>query len=296
MSKKTITKKQCTKCLKEKTIKTEFYLAANDIINADGRLSICKSCLEEVANIEDMNYFIDICRMIDRPFIKSEYDASIEGSKNPFGEYFRRLAMRQNREKTYLDSEFDSSIQGKTAKSSADMNINRPVTDFMEFDITPETRLKWGENYSEQDLYQLESFYKSMTSANSITTPQHIEQLKLLCLLNLEQNKALREGKVAEFQKLNTQYNKILENSGFRPIDKRSGGESVGIRTFSQVWEEIERDGFIEPYMIEERQDIVDKTILYTSNYTRSLLNMGSLSKPPEDTPKVDEGVSQDEL
>lgn len=281
--------KVCSKCLISKDIKGDFYLSARDTIHADHRLSICKTCLESVANIEKVEIFIDVLRQIDRPFIRSDYEASLP-HRNPFGEYMRRIAMPQNKKKTYLDSEFDGNFEDKVAKSSKELNKGHNVEDVIKFKITPEVVLKWGSGFSESDLFQLEQFYSSMTTANDISTPQHKEQLKLLCKVNLEQNKALEEKRFGEFKTLNQQYNKILQDSGFRPIDKRSGGESSGIRTFSQIWEEIEKDGFIEPYPYQEKQDIIDKTIMYMGNYIRKLVNMQSMSEPPDDTPRVDEG------
>jgi hypothetical protein len=198
--------------------------------------------------------------------------------------------MQQNRTSNYLDSSFEQTFLEKQPKSANDLNKKIKPQDVIKFKITPAMVLKWGGGYGEQDLFQLEQFFVDMDNGNSITTPQHKEQLKLLCKVNLEQNKALEEKRFGEFKTLNGQYNKILQDSGFRPIDTKVGGESVGIRTFSQIWEEIEKDGFIEPYPYEEKQDIIDKTIMYMGNYTRKLLNMQSMSEPPDDTPLVDEG------
>lgn len=286
MTNAVLTHKVCSKCAKNKPTK-DYYVSASDTIHSDSRLGICKTCLESVAQVTNAEHFIGVLRQIDRPFIKKEYDASLP-YKNPFREYMRRIGMPQNKSFTYLDSSFEGSLEHLEAKSSSEFNKKVTLEDKVKFKISPETLVKWGSNYSETELYQLETFYNSMITANSINTPQHKEQLKLLCKLNLEQNKALDEGKINDFKNLNTQYNKILENSGFRPIDKVSGGESIGIRTFSQIWEEIEKDGFIEPYPYEEKQDIIDKTIMYMGNYTRKLLNMQSMSEPPEDTPQVE--------
>lgn len=287
MTIKTPTHKVCSKCNKNKLAKDNYYLAASDTIHSDSRLGICKICLESVAKVTNVEHFINILRQIDRPFIKKEYDASL-ANKNPFGEYMRRLGMPQNKTLTYLDSSFEGALEYMEAKTSDELDKKVKLEDKVKFKITPDILVKWGSNYNETELYQLETFYSAMTTANSINTPQHREQLKLLCKLNLEQNKALDDGKINDFKNLNTQYNKILENSGFRPIDKVSGGESIGIRTFSQIWEEIEKDGFIEPYPYEEKQDIIDKTIMYMGNYTRKLLNMQSMAEPPDDTPQVE--------
>jgi hypothetical protein len=279
--------KECSRCRKLKKSDGNFYLSSNDLINKDHRISICKLCLEEIVEFPDTESFIDILRQIDRPFLRSEYDASL-AHKKPFGEYMRRLAMAQNRHKNYIQSEFEQTFLEKQPKSAKDLNKKVKVEDVVKFNITPDMLIRWGSGYSENDLFQLESFYRAMHDANDITTPQHIESLKLICKLNIEQNKALNDGRVNDFKNLNMQYNKVSETSGLRPIDKKSGGESAGLRTFSQIWEEVERDGFIEPYAYEEKQDIIDKTIMYMGNYTRKLMNMQSMSEPPQDTPKVD--------
>lgn len=281
------TSKTCTKCLENKNIIKDFYLAANDIISVDGRLNICKVCLASIIDMEDATSLINAMRAIDRPFLRKTYDDALP-KRNPFGDYMRMLATLQNRYRTYLESEFDGYREELIAKGASELNKRYSPEDAIKFKITPELVMKWGGSYSETEFFQLESFYTAMDEANNIDTPQHIEALKLICKINLAQNKALNEGKVNEFKNLNTQYNKVLETSGLRPIDKKAGGESAGIRTFSQVWEEIEKDGFIEPYPYEVTQDIVDRTILYTGNYTRKLINMQSMSEPPEDTPKVD--------
>lgn len=294
MSKAKNDEKYCTKCNTKKKVKDDFYLAANDLISSDGRLNICKQCLSEIVDMNKVETLITAMRAVDRPFLKKTYDDSITSNKKPFGEYMRMLATPQNRQRTYLDSEFDGHMEEMIAKSSKDLNRTKTIEETVKFKVSPDILLKWG-NYSESDLYQLENFYQSMTTANDITTPQHKESLKLLCKLNLEQNKALDEGRINDFKNLNTQYNKTLQDSGFRPIDRKSGGESAGVRTFSQIWEEIERDGFIEPYPHQEKQDIVDKTIMYMGNYTRKLVNMQSMSSPPSDTPKV-EKVEENEL
>lgn len=201
----------------------------------------------------------------------------------------RMLVTPQNREKTYLHSEFEGSFEEYVPKTASELNKVNKVKENVSFKITPEMVVKWGENFSDSQLYQLESFFVAMNEANDIKTPQHIESLKLLCKLNVLQNKALEEGQVNDFKNLNTQFNKLMETSGLRPIDKKAGGESAGIRTFGQIWEEIEKDGFIEPYPYQEKQDIIDKTIMYIGNYTRKLMNMQSMSSPPDDTPVVDE-------
>ena len=88
--------------------------------------------------------------------------------------------------------------------------------------------------------------------------------------------------------KAHSEYQKLLQSSGLRPIDKLGEQKPWDERSFSQIFEEIEKDGFIKPAPIKENQDIVDKTIQYIMNYTLKLLNQQILTEPPIDTPKID--------
>ena len=61
-------------------------------------------------------------------------------------------------------------------------------------------------------------------------------------------------------------------------------------RSFSQIFEKIEKEGYIKPAPVDVKQDIVDRTIQYLMNYTLRLLDKQVLPKPPADTPKIVSG------
>lgn len=280
MSRQNKDKKICIKCLKEKNVEREFYKSYSKW-HGDGRLPYCKSCLKENLNENDINSVREIMRVIDRPYFHEMWEKAKESKDDTLGKYLKDIALNF-KEETYDHSDFINNA-----------NVHVYEEHLKENEISDDLTLKWGSGYTPLEIQQLEKFYDDMIRANDISTPQHKAQLELLCKVYLEQNKALAEKRFNDFKKLNIQYNQILRDSGFRPIDRQGGGESVGIRTFSQIWEEIERDGFIKPAPIEENQDIVDKTIMYMANYTRKLLNMQSLDSPPDDTPKVSDQNEQ---
>lgn len=274
MSRQNKDKKTCIKCLKEKNPERDFYKSYSKW-HGDGRLPYCKSCLKESLIENDINSVREIMRVIDRPYFHEMWEKAKESKDDTLGKYLKDIALNF-KEETYDYSDFINNANVRVYEEHLKENKNSD-------DLT----LKWGSGYTPLEIQQLEKFYDDMIRANDISTPQHKAQLELLCKVYLEQNKALAEKRFGDFKNLNSQYNQILRDSGFRPIDKQGGGESVGIRTFSQIWEEIERDGFIKPTPIEENQDIVDKTIMYMANYTRKLLNLQSLDSPPDNTPKV---------
>jgi hypothetical protein len=107
-------------------------------------------------------------------------------------------------------------------------------------------------------------------------------------------DRCLEANDISGFAKLHDQYQKLLQSTGFRPIDKNSLSNQSGIKTFSQIFESVEKEGFIKPASIEENQDIVDRTIMYILNYTRKLVGVQKLEFPPLDTPKINEMMDID--
>jgi hypothetical protein len=276
---KTQPKKNCVKC-KKSLPENKFYKCDNSPLYPDGRFHICSSCLGELMENEENGYEIALMALhaMNKPMIAETWNNSPNAR-----DYFRQInSLSQYRGLTWENSD-DRILESSSSKGEDILDNSYKNT------RKDELIVKWGSKYDDIDLAQLEKFYDDMMNANDISTPQHKTQLKLLCKLEVEQNKALEEGHTKDFKDLNTQYNKLLENSGFRPIDRQDAGESVGIRTFSQIWEEVERDGFIKPVEIEESQDIIDKTIQYMSDYVHKLMNLNSLSSAPPDTPKMNE-------
>ncbi|MEK5036311.1 hypothetical protein MKY96_33200 [Paenibacillus sp. FSL R7-0302] len=278
-------RKVCTKCRTEREITENFYSSSSSMF-PDGRVTICKACIQEELDVTNNDSVKRVLRQIDRPFLATEWQKSLDSGREPLGWYLRKIsALHQYKNLTYEDS-VDGEVDLLKFKDDNDFDIT-------EEDIydkaTPDIRRKWGTGYSDKEYYELEITWKEMIDANAITTPQHKTNLELYCQLKVKIKRALEKDDFKTFEALNKQFADVQKNSGFRPIDKISGSESSGIRNFSTIFEEVERDGFIEPYSMVYEQDIIDKTILYLNNYTRKLMNMGQLSEPPEDTPKVGE-------
>jgi hypothetical protein len=85
-----------------------------------------------------------------------------------------------------------------------------------------------------------------------------------------------------------------MADSKFRAMDQTDASKTGGLRTFSQIYAEVEKDEFIPPWEEYRKvkgleQDIVDKTIMHILNYTLKLNKAPQLIEPPEDTPKIEE-------
>jgi hypothetical protein len=52
--------------------------------------------------------------------------------------------------------------------------------------------LKWGEQYTFEELIKLDSIYSRTLKANNITNPMQKEAVKMLCKLQIEMDEAIR--------------------------------------------------------------------------------------------------------
>lgn len=284
-------KKKCNKCAR--SISPLQFYNSNSNLFSDGKVPFCKPCLKDMMPEDDLDSVKGVLRQIDKPFLIEVWKKAQSSKNNTIGEYFRAMnSLHQYRELTWVDSihydEEDNVVDREIAKAQAEqsteLDIDEVQTELGVIKVTKEMKSKWG-NYPNRDIIEMEKLFKEMERANDISTPQHKRQLFFYCKLTVLMDKALEEGDFAGYEKLSRQFDTLTKSSGFRPIDKKD--TSNGIRTFSQVYEEIEKDGFIEPFPIMERQDIVDRTIQYILNYQLKLLNTEQLPSPPDDTPKL---------
>lgn len=277
-----VEKKKCTDCQKSKPASTGFY-ASNSPLFPDGRVSLCKACVLKSVDVTSVDSVKKMLRQIDKPFIEKEWQSCLNSGKEPFGWYLRKISGLMQHSKLGYEEGSDSSpaVDTKLYKYNNDMLTEDDIYDKPTIDVLR----KWGTSFSNKEYYELERLWEEMDRANDISTPQHKEQLKNYCKVSVLISRALEENDIKTFEALNKQFTEIQKNSGFRPIDKKSGSESAGIRSFSTIFEEVERDGFIISDPLKFPQDIVDKTIIYMLNYQRKLLHMEQLIDVPEDAP-----------
>lgn len=284
----------CPRCGKENT-KKNLYDSHSDLYRFYGVIPTCKDCIVEMyrnlydRHEDDIESLYKLCRMLDIPFNRSALQAaqSVVLSRGWMLHQAYITQINSFGKGNNYGSSFDDSESFTLMMDELDDNKSKTIPDHL--------ILKWGDNYSHIQIVQLENFYEDMMSSHDITLPQHKKLLITMCKMNLKMDECLENDDLNNFTKLHGQYQKLLESTGFRPIDNKGASESSGIRTFAQIFEEVEKDGFINPVSVTEHQDIVDKTIQYEMNYMLKLLQQQPLTEPPIDTPKID-GAQVDDV
>lgn len=283
-------KKYCPHCKKEKVL-GEFY-TSNSTSATDGRHHICRKCLLELIDFNNLSDIQQLLMELNKPFLYDLWETSIKkDSNNPqatFGLYLKNLYLN-DKDLTWKNSRFE-----KDKTEVAHKNYEIETDNNLDFKITPDLIIKWGKNYEPEDYYKLEDFYNKMMESNKIESAQDKTYLKKLSVISLKMDKELEEGNYSQVKQLGDLFSKYMADSKFRAMDQSDASKTGGLRTFSQIYSEVEKEEFIPPW--EEyrkikglKQDIVDKTIMYILNYTLKLNKVSQLTSPPDDTPNIEE-------
>lgn len=286
---KKVDKISCAACGDSKN-PSEYYASYNPI-HQTGRIPYCKICLKNMIADESGNVHLEkvkeTLRIMDRPFLYDLWKTSMDDKMDTFGCYIKNIQMPQYRFLGWKESQMLPELQHELDYSFAAED---------DFTITKQIISRWGK-YEPEEYHKLEQFYWDMKDKNKIETPQEESYLKKLALISMKMDKELESNNYGQAKQLGDLFSKYMADSQFRAIDKTEADKTGGLRTFGQIYAEVESDDFIPPWEYYRKikgltQDIVDKTIMHIENFTLRLNKVEMMVKPPSNTPKINEGDS----
>lgn len=162
--------KVCGYCHEKKKM-TDFYISKSPLFSVDGRVPICKECVSKASLNEDGTIneleLNKILKKIDRPYYKDLIESSIQSFKREHSyvededvkfygkeilqKYFTLIAMRQDRDKSYEDSEQEGFVHrtSNTPKSTKERiaqkyaDITEKKTNSASSSIDSDLDVKW---------------------------------------------------------------------------------------------------------------------------------------------------------
>lgn len=310
--------KVCNFCHEKKKL-TDFYISKSPLFSVDGRVPVCKDCvinesLNEDGTINDIE-LNKILKKIDRPYYKDLIESAISGFKNEhsyveddkiqyYGKeilqrYFRLIAMRQDRDKSYEDSEKDNFIHptSNTPKSTkeriaqkyaditdidekgnvVDKDNKKIKSDIGDFEITDEIVELFGEGYTRAEYKKMVKKYNDMTKTYVVQTNLHKEALLTYVRFKVKEEMATAKGDVAEAQKWYQAAQDAAEKAKLTPKQLSKEDLQGGIVNFSDIFAAVEgaKERIkIFPEFRYQPKDAADFIIWCYINYERRLNNM----------------------
>lgn len=295
MSKDKETRKKCNTCGKNKDFRFYFKVDSHQLF-PDGMINTCRDCVRESVDVDNIEEVISFLRQIDKPFIESYWNESLQTNRHPLGEYMRKMnSLQQMKGKTFEDS------KGLGLGRAADITVGN-IPDNIEaesgqvIEYSDNLITKWGIGYKKDEYLRMEKFYQDMKSSHDIRTPIHKDILVQLSKLTIVRNRYLEQGNMNDYDKASKAFEAMMKSAGFRPVDRKGTDEETGLRTFSQIWEEVEKRGFRKPPPIELDRDIVDAQITALANYYHRIIGKQILSEIPDDVKSEIDEFFEDDL
>lgn len=210
---------------------SEFNKSYSGLYAATGRLPLCKSCLTQVFK----NYVTEygdtkkamkrICMAYDLYYNDSIFDKCSEDGDALMGNYIKKLNMVQ-----YNGRTFDNSIKEGFSFNSVIPTKQTDSKKPKEIKIDEKDIANWGDGFNPEDYELLNSHYKYLTDANPQCDSNQEIFIMDLCYTKMQQLKAVRDGKVDDYNKLTESYRKSFAQAGLKTVKETNNEEfTIGV-------------------------------------------------------------------
>ena len=264
-------KKICEgECKKTKPI-TSFY-NTNSTFSSDGKLNICKECLEKMMDYNKIETIYKILQLMDVPFFSDYWEISKEKNPdNPWGSYIRMANSKINefKNRTWKDSKFESK---KTLISNSDKTkTNKNIISEEELDILME---KWGYGYTDEEYNLFEKKWIKLIDNYGEKTSFHVEGLITYIRFRVKEELATAKGDVKEAKEWGSMAKDAATAAKINVLQLSKSDISGGVELLPQLFEAVESEvGIISilPKLKEQPMDDADLIIWCIINYNRRL-------------------------
>lgn len=314
--------KVCNYCHEKKKL-ISFYISKNPLHSADERVPICKECVAKASLNADGTLneleFNKILKLIDRPYYKDMIESSIESFKKEhsyidndkikfygreiISKYFTIIAMRQDRNKSYADSEKDGFIhqnnnvpkntKERIAKKYADITESENTTgsnndsvrdkssnnkkiyvDSGDFTVTDEIVELFGDGYTVLEYKKMYEKYEKLKLNYTLQTNLHQEALATYVRFKVKEEIATAAGDVDEAKKWYDAAQNAAEKAKLTPKQLTQADLHGGINSFSEIFKAVEQSVDVIPILPSFKyrpNDACDFIIWCYINYARDL-------------------------
>lgn len=130
--------------------------------------------------------------------------------------------------------------------------------------------LKWGEQYTFEELIKLDSIYTRTLRANNITNPLQREAVKTLCKLQIEMDEAIRAKDAKAIRDFSNAWSTFAKQADLETMINET--KTDDITTVAELYDYMERQGFQFKYFDGFDRDEVDRTIRDIQDANRQLI------------------------
>lgn len=309
-------KKICSCCHEEKNL-TDFYLSYSPMYSLDKRTPVCKecckkSCLNENGTI-NMDKLKELLMRCDKPLyydLLSSAESSIKKENSYISDeevkmhgydvlskYFTLIAMRQDRAKSFSDSQKENFMHTNNNRSleqkkqiiekHTDIELSEEKEKVIkklvnaDFVVTDEIVELFGDGYTPSVYKKMHDKYEKLKLNYSIQTNLHQEALATYVRFKVQEELATAKGDVAEAQKWYGAAQDAADKAKLTPKQLTQSDLQGGINSFSEIFKAVEQAVDVIPILPKFRyrpNDALDFNIWCYINYARDLQGLPQCS------------------
>ena len=256
----------CPKCNKRKLL-----MYSNNPLSGS---TICFDCINEQLDYNNIEHAEFFCRTYNLPWQPELWlDLSMSCGEKVFQEYTSLLLDDKANQPNLAYSSSTKDLWTRTNREwekcrsfNQILSKLKPIKD----SYIERGRLKWGEQYTFEELIQLDSVYSRTLKANNITNPLQKEAVKTLCKINIEMNEAIRAKDAKSMKDYSTAYSTFAKQADLEGMINET--KTDDITTVAELYDYMEKSGFQFKFYDGYDRDEVDRTIKDIQDTNRRLI------------------------
>lgn len=247
---------------------------------------ICFNCIRtqlDASNLDQVDFF---CRTYNLPLNADLWITLYEQYKQDTFRQYTSLILEDKTLEPNLY--YSSSTKDLWSRANKEWEKCRSLTEILQKikpiqdSYTTRGQLKWGDQYTFQDIIRLDSMYTRTLKANNITNPMQKEAVKTLCKLQLQLDEAIRIGDSKGIKDYSSAWGTFAKQADLENMIAET--KTSDITTFAEAGEYLEKTGFIPTYDLSVTRDEVDQCLKdIQESQRRTILESTSIQPLLED-------------
>ena len=263
--------KSCSMCGDNKRL-TDYYKSYSPTDKIDERLRVCKKCLKDNTDINNIDSVKNTLRQVDKPYNVHLLESALT-KPDVIGEYFKLINAKDYRHDTWEQSIFEKE------EANEDVVIQEDKTSIENIDemFLDELKEKYGHGYPDEEYILFEKKFINLKPSFQLPTTMHEEYLREYCVNKVKETIAKAKGEFKEAKEWAAMAKESAEAGKLKPSQMSKADLSQGLDGFGQLARMVEEHQDIIPLLprfVQQPKDKVDITLWMYINYVRDLKGM----------------------
>lgn len=254
-------------CCSNKRV-VDYYKSYSPLDKLDERMRVCKVCIKDNVNTNDLSSVKNMLRMLDKPFNINLWE-SASTKPDIIGEYFKLINAKDFKYDTWAHSTFN--VEEKDNQITLTSDLNSYLNDK---NLLDDLKEKYGHGYPDEEYILFEKKFNNLRPSFQLPTTMHEEYLREYCVNKVKETIAKSKGEFKEAKEWAMMAKESAEAGKLKPSQMSKADLSQGLDGFGQLARMVEEHVDIIPLLpkfVKQPKDDVDVTLWLYVNYIRDL-------------------------